>query len=88
MHRQIMGVLVDHENRNKLDNRRSNLKPCTEVENQANRGRRRDSTAPFKGVTRHPSGKWQARRTVAGCRRSFGYHDTPEAAAAALVEHG
>ncbi len=45
MHRLIAGTPVgmetDHLNRNKLDNRRSNLKICTRAENMLNRGPQR-----------------------------------------------
>jgi len=71
MHREIMqpppGMVVDHINRNGLDNREANLRNCTRLQNLQNRywdaGR-----SKFRGV--HPVGdKWQAnvvynRRTI------------------------
>jgi hypothetical protein len=54
MHRQIMqppeGMLVDHKNRNKLDDTRVNLWVCTHAENARNRGRPRDASSRFIGV--------------------------------------
>ncbi len=49
---------VDHKNRNKLDNRRSNLRVATPRENASNRGPRAH-TSRFKGVTWHRCGRWQ-----------------------------
>lgn len=45
MHRLILGltdpsIIVDHINRDKLDNRRCNLRTCTELENAWNKGKR------------------------------------------------
>ncbi len=54
MHRQIMdppdGMMVDHVNRNKLDNRRTNLRVCTRRENILNQAGKRTSRSRFKGV--------------------------------------
>lgn len=60
MHRMVMnakrGELIDHANRNKLDNRRRNLRVATASINALNRGSR--GTSRYKGVARH-QGKWQ-----------------------------
>lgn len=64
IHRQIMGLApddpreVDHINRNKLDNRRGNLRVVTGLDNQHNREAAR--------VEQIPSGKWRGRCQVAG----------------------
>ena len=54
MHRQIMQppdrMLIDHINRNKLDNRRSNLRICTRRQNIHNQPTKRGSASKFKGV--------------------------------------
>lgn len=54
MHRQILGAgpkqQVDHKNRNGLDNRRKNLRFCTQRENNFNRGSKRGSSSQYKGV--------------------------------------
>jgi len=90
MHRFVMhaknGEEVDHENRNKLDNQKDNLRGCTHVKNCAWRGlaKRKWSTSRFKGVdfNKH-KGRWFSRITVAGQFHWLGMHDSEEAAAAA-----
>lgn len=69
LHRVIMnapdGVLVDHINGNPLDNRRSNLRLCTHKENMRNRGKSKNNTSGFKGVSwNNQSNKWQAQIAV------------------------
>ena len=64
MHRTIMqapdGKVVDHINGNGLDNRRCNLRICTQYENALNSRPRVDSKSRFKGVVPHGD-KWRAR---------------------------
>ncbi len=56
MHREILGISDDksvegdHQNRNTLDNRRSNLRECTSSQNKCNQGVRSSNTSGFKGV--------------------------------------
>lgn len=55
MHRQIIGgdsPEIDHKNRNGLDNRDDNLRPCTHGQNKANKERKKNSISGFKGVSR------------------------------------
>ncbi len=70
MHRHLLkppvGVMVDHINGDKLDNRRENLRLCTNSQNQANckvaRGR-----SKFKGVVWQKTpwgGHWRSQITV------------------------
>jgi hypothetical protein len=63
MHRQIMkppkGMVVDHINGNGLDNRRCNLRVCTQLQNSQNSHRRQPGKSQFRGV--FPRGdKWEA----------------------------
>jgi len=54
LHREIMntpkGLLTDHLNGNGLDNRRANLRVCTNRENQINRRGRIDRASKYIGV--------------------------------------
>lgn len=46
------GLLIDHKNRNTLDNRRRNLRYATATQSQGNTGRKRVTpTSKYKGVT-------------------------------------
>lgn len=46
------GRLIDHKNRNPLDNTRKNLRPCTKAQNQQNQSKRsRPASSKYKGVT-------------------------------------
>jgi hypothetical protein len=94
MHRQIMGepegMLVDHRNRDGLDNRRENLRVCTKRQNAWNGHRRiRNKTSRFKGVCRQcgrvgATGRpWRATITVAGRQKYLGWFKTQADAARA-----
>lgn len=43
---------TDHINRNKLDNRRENLRKVSRLENMANRTKQKNNTTGYKGVTK------------------------------------
>jgi hypothetical protein len=47
----VEGEVIDHINRNKLDNRRKNLRKCTKQQNCFNQSLRYTNTSGFKGVT-------------------------------------
>jgi hypothetical protein len=58
LHRYIMyasdGVLVDHINRNSLDNRKENLRFVTQSQNGMNREKYSNNTSGYKGVSWNP----------------------------------
>ncbi|WP_168793659.1 hypothetical protein [Paraburkholderia aromaticivorans] len=92
MHREVLGLTkhdprrVDHENGKRYDNRRSNLRIATSVQNGANQAVKANSTTGLKGATYHKRvGKFQASIRVDGKRRHLGYFATAEAAHAAYV---
>lgn len=91
MHRFIMNAphdrQVDHINHNTLDNQRdSNLRLCTNGENQANRPLSKRNTSGFRGVTLDRSvvsNPWRAMIRVNRHRHSLGNFARKEDAAKA-----
>ena len=87
MHREIMGAKpgqqVDHKNGDTLDNRRANLRICTQSQNNMNR-HTRTGTSRYKGVCwSKAKRKWQAGIQVDGKTKFLGYfHNEIEAARA------
>ncbi len=83
MHHAIMnppkGMWTDHANRNKLDNRRCNLRCCTPSQNQANR-KCTSKLSGFQGVT-PDRGRWKAHIEIAGEHVNLGRYDTATEAA-------
>lgn len=67
---------VEHENRDRDDNRWSNLRKATNSQNQAN-AKWSTNTSGFKGVSWQPSrGKWIAKITVNGLSKNLGRYDS------------
>jgi hypothetical protein len=96
MHRLILrtpvGLQTDHINGDKLDNRRANLRVCTNAQNQAHQGLGRNNASGFKGVSRFKH-RWQACICIHGKSTGLGLFDTALLAAqaydaAATVYHG
>ncbi len=88
MHRLVIdapgGYFVDHINGNPLDNRKENLRLCTNAQNQQNTGSRGGSSR-FKGVSFNQRlGRWMAHFSVLGQAYYCGYWDTEEEAARAV----
>ena len=71
------GLVIDHINRNKLDNRKSNLREVSYALNLTNSKKRIDSKQLYKGIQLLPSGRFSA-KTSKGKR--IGTFETPESA--------
>jgi hypothetical protein len=85
LHHMVMGkssMFVDHINRNKLDNRRCNLRWVDDHQNQMNRGKTKGLSSKYKGVT-WDRGRWKAMIRAAGRTRHIGrFHCETDAALA------
>jgi hypothetical protein len=98
MHRVILNppphLHVDHINRDRLDNRRSNLRPATRVENMMNSEIRREGTSKYRGVSWDAErGKWFASIRINKRSKNLGRYSSESEAAeaynrAALQHYG
>lgn len=76
--------VVDHINKNKLDNQRRNLRVLSPSQMRMVDGPRRGGTSSFKGVSWSANRqRWVACITIAGENRQLGYYDNEVAAAQA-----
>jgi hypothetical protein len=73
LHRELLdaspGTEVDHQNHNRLDNQRANLRLVTGTQNRKNR---KGSRIGLKGAYRRPNGTWQAMIQTEKKRRWLG----------------
>lgn len=94
MHRVIMeaktGQMVDHINGNGLDNRKSNLRFCNKSTNGMNRGKNKNNTSGYKGVSlcndQKRRKKWMARICINRVWKQLGRFYTPQEASLAYQE--
>jgi hypothetical protein len=91
MNRLIMGAkhgeIIDHKNRDTLDNRRCNLRVSTVGQNRSNSKLPENSSTGFKGVHKvNGCIRWHARIRASGKLIVIGLFDSPEDAAAAYDE--
>lgn len=98
MHRVIADapdeLHVDHKDGNGLNNRRENVRTCTQAQNNINTGVRADNKSGYKGVfweTR--SRRWRSEIRRNGRSKHLGYFQTAELAyeaysKASLLLHG
>jgi hypothetical protein len=78
MHRVIINspdkLSTDHINGNGLDNRKENLRVCTQTQNNGNRKLNKNSTSGIKGISWNKiNKKWKARISTKGKRKHLGY---------------
>lgn len=77
---------VDHEDRNKLNNKWSNLRAATSTQNKANTALSARNTSGYKGVSwNRKRSKWFASIRIHGKTKGLGYHDNPKSAHEAYV---
>jgi hypothetical protein len=88
MNRELLGLIKgdksegDHVNRDRLDNRRANLRVATKAENRQNRTPFQGGTSRYRGVWRHPdTGHCQAYVSVNRKKIYLGYFKSEEEAA-------
>ena len=90
LHRELLKLghddtrQVDHIDRDRMNNRRSNLRILTLAQNTQNVSSQIGSTSIYRGVCwKKDKGKWQASVRVGGVSKHLGYFDNEDAAAAA-----
>mgnify|MGYP001558434787 CR=1 FL=1 len=88
MHRQLTGATlgekVDHINHDTLDNRKENLRICTDQQNQGNEVISVNNTSGFKGVSwRKDRQKWRAYIAIDQKQISLGHFKNKKSAALA-----
>lgn len=74
---------IDHRDRDRRNNKWSNLRQATPAENSMNQVAHRDNTSGFKGVTSNPNSKanpWRAYIGRSGGKRYLGSFPTAEQA--------
>lgn len=92
-HRQVLGLLpgdgtvVDHVNRRTLDNRKINLRVCSQADNMQNVSAHRDNRySGSRGVTHNKgTGYWAASHMHRGRRWARNFRTQAAAAAAAAA---
>jgi len=96
IHRHILGlkdskISVDHVNGNKLDNTRSNLRPCKQKLNSKNLRKKKTNISGYPGIRMTKHGKYNVRITVDRKEVHVGNFDTFKEAVekrkAAEIEH-
>lgn len=92
-HRMILepipdGMVVDHINRDRQDNRRENLRVVSNSENCRNIGSRPNKTSKYRGVSWNAeSKKWQVVLRIDGKLRWIGAYESEDAAGAVAAPH-
>lgn len=91
LHRFLMnapeGMVVDHINRNPLDNRKCNLRICTNTQNMQNCDMRKNNTSGCKGVYwAKDKNKWTVQIGLNGKTKYIGRFENYEDAVKARIE--
>lgn len=77
-------TILDHKNRNGLDNQKGNLRVATYTQNQINQKIRIDNTSGYKGVSFDKVNKlWVAQISIKGKIKKLGRYSTKELTACA-----
>ena len=84
MHRKIMNPLdhqvIDHINHDILDNRKKNLRICSQSENSANQRIKSNNSSGYKGVCLIKNGRYRSRVMKDGKQVHLGYYSTAKEA--------
>lgn len=84
---KIDGYVVDHENRDRTDCRRSNLRHVSEQLNSINKGKQSNNTSGHVGVSWEKSReKWEAYIKLNKKKKFLGYYDDIEDAVKARLK--
>lgn len=78
------GLVVDHLNHDTLDNRKKNLKVCTQQDNMQNKNIQKNNKSGYSDVLLRKNGKYQARYTFNKKRMYLGMFNTLEDAVNAI----
>jgi hypothetical protein len=76
---------TDHINRDKLDDRRENLRLATRSENSRNRVLQNNNTSGLRGVTKHRK-RWVAQISIDGKTVNLGTFDTKQEASEVYLQ--
>lgn len=94
LHRLIMGLkkgdprVVDHIDKNTLNNQKSNLRICTRAENSQNRKTSKNKKlSKYKGVRKASENAWRSSIRVKGKLHNIGTFKTEKEAAKKYNEH-
>lgn len=94
LHRLVMGVLnkdknikIDHIDRNPLNNRKNNLRTCTQLKNSQNKNKQTNNISGFIGVCyTNRNNRWRAFITVNKKQIHIGYFKNKEDAIIARLK--
>jgi hypothetical protein len=86
VHGEPVPTVIDHKDRNPLNNRIGNLRAATQSRNLANAKRRKDNTSGIKGVSMTRTGRYDARIKANGTLHLLGTFWTLEEAQSARID--